>query len=212
MIPITIGIADDHLLVIQGIKAMLSKKSHLNIIFFAENGKSLLNNLKIALPDILLLDIQMPDMSGIDLCQQITKDYPSVKILALTNMDESFYVKQMIRNGAAGYLLKNTDQLTMINAIEEVMMGNQYLDKQIQKNLMDEMLLGKKRSAQQVVLTKRELEILGLIAKEFTNHEIAESLFISLRTVQTHRLNISHKLNAKNMVSLVKEAYKRGLI
>ncbi|NRF41733.1 response regulator transcription factor [Pedobacter foliorum] len=212
MIPITIGIADDHLLVIQGIKAMLSKKNHLSIVFAAENGNSLLNNLKIALPDVLLLDIQMPDMSGIDLCQQIAKDYPSVKILALTNMDESFYVKQMIRNGAAGYLLKNTDQLTMINAIEEVMMGNQYLDKQIQKNLMDEMLLGKKRSAQQVVLTKRELEILGLIAKEFTNHEIAESLFISLRTVQTHRLNISHKLNAKNMVSLVKEAYKRGLI
>lgn len=212
MIPITIGIADDHLLVIQGIKAMLSKKNHLSIVFAAENGNSLLNNLKISLPDVLLLDIQMPDMSGIDLCQQIAKDYPSVKILALTNMDESFYVKQMIRNGAAGYLLKNTDQLTMIDAIEEVMMGNQYLDKQIQKNLMDEMLLGKKRSAQQVVLTKRELEILGLIAKEFTNHEIAESLFISLRTVQTHRLNISHKLNAKNMVSLVKEAYKRGLI
>ncbi|WP_214227344.1 response regulator transcription factor [Pedobacter sp. B4-66] len=212
MIPITIGIADDHLLVIQGIKAMLAKKSHLSIVFAAENGKSLFDNLKIAQPDVLLLDIQMPDVSGIDLCQQVAKDYPSVKIVALTNMDESFYVKQMIRNGAAGYLLKNTDQFTMIEAIEEVMMGNQYLDKQIQKNLMEEMLLGKKRSAQQVMLTKRELEILGLIAKEFTNHEIAESLFISLRTVQTHRLNISHKLNAKNMVSLVKEAYKRGLI
>jgi len=212
MIPITIGIADDHMLVIQGIKAMLSKKNHLSIVFSAENGESLLNNLKISLPDVLLLDIQLPDVSGLDLCYQIAKEYPSLKILVLTNMDESFYVKQMIRNGAAGYLLKNTDQLTMIEAIEEVMMGNQYLDKQIQKNLMDEMLLGKKRSAQQVMLTKRELEILGLIAKEFTNHEIAESLFISLRTVQTHRLNISHKLNAKNMVSLVKEAYKRGLI
>lgn len=212
MIPITIGIADDHLLVIQGIKAMLSKKNHFSIVFAAENGESLLNNLEISLPDVLLLDIQLPDVSGLDLCHRVAKEYPSVKILVLTNMDESFYVKQMIRNGAAGYLLKNTDQLTMIEAIEEVMLGNQYLDKQIQKNLMDEMLLGKKRSAQQVVLTKRELEILGLIAKEFTNHEIAESLFISLRTVQTHRLNISHKLNAKNMVSLVKEAYKRGLI
>lgn len=212
MIPITIGIADDHLLVIQGIKAMLSKKSNMNIVFAADNGKSLLNNLKVTQPDVLLLDIQMPDMNGIDLCRQIDKDYPEVKVIALTNMDESHYVKQMIRNGASGYLLKNTDQVTMINAIEEVMLGNQYLDKQVQQNLMDEMLLGKKRAAQQVVLTKRELEILGLIAKEFTNHEIAERLFISLRTVQTHRLNISHKLNAKNLVTLVKEAYKRGLI
>jgi DNA-binding NarL/FixJ family response regulator len=127
-------------------------------------------------------------------------------------MDESHYVKQMIRNGASGYLLKNVDQLTMINAIEEVMIGNQYLDSQIRQNIMDEMLLGKKRSVQQVELTKRELEILALIAKEFSNNEIAEKLFISLRTVQTHRLNISQKLNAKNLVTLVKEAYRRGLI
>ncbi|WP_285060226.1 response regulator [Pedobacter ginsengisoli] len=211
MIPINIGIADDHLLVIQGIKAMLNKQPF-NIVFTAEDGKSLLNNLKVSVPDVLLLDIQMPGISGTDLCKQVSKDYPDVKILALTNLDESFYVKQMIRNGASGYLLKNTDQLTMIHAIEEVMMGRQFLDKQVQKNLMDEMLLGKKRSAHNVILTKRELEILGLIAKEFTNQEIADQLFISLRTVQTHRLNIGHKLNAKNLVALVKEAYKRGLI
>ncbi|HKG07202.1 MAG TPA: response regulator transcription factor [Pedobacter sp.] len=211
MIPITIGIADDHLLVIQGIQAMLGN-SNFKILFSANNGKDLLEIMLEAQPDVLLLDIQMPDMNGIDLCKIITRCYPDVKIIALTNMDESHYVKQMIRNGASGYLLKNVDQLTMISAIEEVMIGNQYLDKQVQQNLMDEMLLGKKRSVQQVVLTKRELEILGLIAKEFSNNEIADKLFISLRTVQTHRLNISHKLNAKNLVTLVKEAYKRGLI
>lgn len=211
MIPITIGIADDHLLVLQGIRAMLSG-SNLQILFSAVNGKDLLDCLDENQPDVLLLDIQMPDMSGVDLCRTIAKSYPEVKIIALTNMDESHYVKQMIRNGASGYLLKNVDQLTMINAIEEVMMGNQYLDNQIRQNIMDEMLLGKKRSVQHVELTKRELEILGLIAKEFSNNEIAEKLFISLRTVQTHRLNISQKLNAKNLVTLVKEAYKRGLI
>ena len=211
MIPITIGIADDHLLVIQGIQAMLGN-SNFKILFSANNGKDLLEIMLEAQPDVLLLDIQMPDMNGIDLCKIITRCYPDVKIIALTNMDESHYVKQMIRNGASGYLLKNVDQLTMISAIEEVMIGNLYLDKQVQQNLMDEMLLGKKRSVQQVVLTKRELEILGLIAKEFSNNEIADKLFISLRTVQTHRLNISHKLNAKNLVTLVKEAYKRGLI
>lgn len=211
MIPISIGIADDHLLVIQGIRAMLGD-SNFKILFSVSNGKDLLESLLNVQPDVLLLDIQMPDMSGIDLCRIITRCYPDMKIIALTNMDESHYVKQMVRNGANGYLLKNVDQQTMITAIEEVMLGNQYLDKQVQQSLMDEMLLGKKRSVQQVVLTKRELEILGLIAKEFTNNEIAGQLFISLRTVQTHRLNISHKLNAKNLVTLVKEAYKRGLI
>jgi DNA-binding NarL/FixJ family response regulator len=211
MIPITIGIADDHLLVIQGIRAMLSG-SNFQVLFSAVNGKDLLEHLSENQPDVLLLDIQMPDMNGVDLCKTITKCYPEIKIIALTNMDESHYVKQMIRNGASGYLLKNVDQLTMINAIEEVMIGNQYLDSQIRQNIMDEMLLGKKRSVQQVELTKRELEILALIAKEFSNNEIAEKLFISLRTVQTHRLNISQKLNAKNLVTLVKEAYRRGLI
>lgn len=211
MIPITIGIADDHLLVIQGIRAMLGS-GNFQVLFSAVNGKDLLEDLLENQPDVLLLDIQMPDMNGVDLCKTITKCYPEIKIIALTNMDESHYVKQMIRNGASGYLLKNVDQLTMINAIEEVMIGNQYLDSQIRQNIMDEMLLGKKRSVQQVELTKRELEILGLIAKEFSNNEIAERLFISLRTVQTHRLNISQKLNAKNLVTLVKEAYKRGLI
>ncbi|WP_276088203.1 response regulator transcription factor [Pedobacter sp. JY14-1] len=211
MIPITIGIADDHLLVIQGIRAMLSK-SNFEIVFSTNNGKGLLENLYEIQPDVLLLDIQMPDMNGIDLCREISRNYPDVKIIALTNMDESHYVKQMIRNGAHGYLLKNTDQTTMIEAIEEVMMGNQYLDRQVQQSLMDEVLLGKRRSVQQVMLTKRETEILALIAAEYSNNEIAEQLFISLRTVETHRLNISHKLNAKNLVSLVKEAYKRGLI
>lgn len=211
MIPITIGIADDHLLVIQGIRAMLGS-GNFQVIFSAVNGKDLLEHLSENQPDVLLLDIQMPDVNGVDLCSTITKCYPEIKIIALTNMDESHYVKQMIRNGASGYLLKNVDQLTMINAIEEVMIGNQYLDHQIRQNIMDEMLLGKKRSVQQVELTKRELEILGLIAKEFSNNEIAEKLFISLRTVQTHRLNISQKLNAKNLVTLVKEAYRRGLI
>ena len=211
MIPITIGIADDHLLVIQGIRAMLGG-GNFQVLFSAVNGKDLLEHLLENQPDVLLLDIQMPDMNGVDLCKTITKCYPEIKIIALTNMDESHYVKQMIRNGASGYLLKNVDQLTMINAIEEVMIGNQYLDSQIRQNIMDEMLLGKKRSVQQVELTKRELEILALIAKEFSNNEIAEKLFISLRTVQTHRLNISQKLNAKNLVTLVKEAYRRGLI
>jgi DNA-binding NarL/FixJ family response regulator len=209
---IKVGITDDHLLVINGLKAMLEKFDHIKIIFSENNGEALLRRLEQDKPDILFLDIQMPGTNGIDLCKTILKDRPDIKIIALTNFEESHYIKQMMRNGAQGYLLKNTDQNTLIEAIETVYKGQQYIDKHMQNALLNEMISGKKRSLSEVFLTKRELEILELIAKENTNQEIADKLFISLRTVQTHRLNITQKLDAKNTAALVKEAYKRGLI
>jgi DNA-binding NarL/FixJ family response regulator len=209
---VKVAIADDHLLVINGLRAMLEKFDHLNVIFSATNGQSLLNNLSENQPDVLLLDIQMPDMNGIDLCKSISKDYPDIKIIALTNLEESHYVKQMMRNGALGYLLKNVDQQNLVQAIETVVQDKQYIDYQIQKNMLNEALSGQKRTSQGVMLTKRELEILELIAKENSNQQIADKLFLSLRTVQTHRLNISQKLGVNNTAGLVKEAYKRGLI
>ena len=209
---IKVGITDDHLLVINGLRAMLQKFDHINVIFSENNGEALLKRLQTEQPDVLFLDIQMPGSNGIDLCKAVLKEYPEIKIIALTNFDESHYIKQMMRNGAQGYLLKNTDQNTLIEAIEAVYKGQQYIDKHMQNTLLNEMISGKKRSLSEVFLTKRELEILELIAKEHTNQEIADKLFISLRTVQTHRLNITQKLDAKNTAALVKEAYKRGLI
>jgi DNA-binding NarL/FixJ family response regulator len=212
MMNIKVGITDDHLLVINGLRAMLDKFAHISVIFSENTGDALLKRLKEDQPDVLFLDIQMPGSNGIDLCKQITRDYPDVKVIALTNFEESHYIKQMMRNGAQGYLLKNTDQNTLIEAIETVYKGQQYIDKYMQNALLNEMISGKKRNISEVFLTKRELEILELIAKEHTNQEIADKLFISLRTVQTHRLNITQKLDAKNTAALVKEAYKRGLI
>lgn len=208
----SIAIADDHLLVIGGLRAMLEKYEQLSLLFAVTNGEQLLQALEQQRPDILLLDIQMPGQSGIELCKVISSKYPEIRVIALTNFEESHYVKQMMRNGAKGYLLKNTDQDTLIKAIGTVMQNQPYIDAQIQKNMMEEMLSGKKRTLQEVLLTKREEEILAMIAKEHSNQEIADSLFISLRTVQTHRLNITQKLGAKNTASLVKEAFKRGLI
>jgi DNA-binding NarL/FixJ family response regulator len=210
--PIEVAIADDHLLVIGGLKAMMESDEEIKVLFAVTNGEQLLNTLQEARPDVLLLDIQMPGQSGIDLCKQISGKYPSIKIIALTNLEETHYVKQMIRNGAMGYLLKNTDRETLRKAIFAVMEGQQYIDAQIQKNMLQESLTGKKRTLQEVLLTKREEEILAMIAREHSNQEIADKLFISLRTVQTHRLNITQKLGAKNTAGLVQEAYKRGLI
>lgn len=209
---IRIAITDDHLLVIGGLRAMLESSQQYTILFAVTNGEQLLAALQEEQPDVLLLDIQLPGQSGIELCKIINRQYPLMKIIALTNFEESHYVKQMMRNGAHGYLLKNTDQQSLYRAIETVVGGQQFIDPQIQKNMMEEMLTGKKRNLQEVILTKREEEILAMVAKEHTNQEIADALFISLRTVQTHRLNITQKLGAKNTASLVNEAHKRGLI
>lgn len=209
---IRLGVTDDHLLVINGIQAMLAGFEHIQIIFTENTGNALLERLKDSSIDVLLLDIQLPDYSGIDLCKLVKRENNNIQIIALTNFGETHYVKQMIRNGASGYLLKNTDQNTLIEAIETVYKGEQFLDQQIKNALLEETLSGKKSNFLEVPLTKRETEILALIAQELSNQEIADRLFISLRTVETHRLNLTQKLNTKNTAGLVKEAYKRGLI
>ncbi|WP_374166762.1 response regulator [Arcticibacter sp. MXS-1] len=209
---IKVAIADDHLLIIGGLSSMLKKNKKFQLIFSATSGPELFLKLRETLPDVLFLDIQLPGLSGIEICKIVKQDYPSVRIIALTNHEESHFVKQMLRNGASGYLLKNTDGGRIAEAVEQVMQGGQYIDQVLQRAMLDELLSGKKKTTAGVMLTKREQEILGLIAQEYSNQEIADKLFISLRTVETHRLNISQKLNVKNTVGLVKEAYQRGLI
>lgn len=209
---IKVAIADDHLMVINGLKIMLEHSQDIEVVSTSINSNELFEALTKVSPDVLLLDIQMPGMSGIDICPVITKQYPSIKVIALTNFEQSHYVKQMIRNGAMGYLLKNTDQETLVEAIKTVHTGQQYIDSHIQKLLLEESISGRKASIFEIPLTKREKEILKLIAEERTNQQIADSLFISLRTVETHRLNLTQKLNIKNTAGLVKEAIKRGLI
>lgn len=208
---VKIAIADDHELIIQGLSLMLDNLPGIQIVLKNQGGLNLLEKLQECSPDILLLDIQMPAVSGIDLCKDITKQLPHIKIIALTNFNESYYVKQMLRNGARGYLLKNTDLETLVKATEEVHAGKLFLDPHVQ-HLLLEQLTHTRTNRTATKLTRRENEILKLIAEEQSNQEIADKLFISLRTVETHRLNLAQKLSAKNTVALVKEAMKRGLI
>lgn len=209
---IKLAITDDHLLVINGLKAMLAPYPHITIVYESNAATALMEALPTAQPDVLLLDIQMPDIDGLELCKQVHKNHPDIKIIALTNFMESHYIKQMLRNGASGYLLKNADEETLVAAIEQVCNGEQFLDPGIKQQLLHEMLTGQRSSGYEIPLTRREKEILKLIAEEHSNQQIAEKLFISLRTVETHRLNLTQKLAVKNTAGLVKEAIKRGLV
>ncbi len=209
---ITLAIADDHLIVVNGLRAMLARRNDISILFEASDGDMVLEQLQTQQPDILLLDIQMPGLAGPELCRKIHRQFPDIRILVLTSHDTPAYVKQMMRNGASGYLIKNSGMEELFNAINKVMAGEKYIDNYIRNGLVQEALTGQTVSRYEIPLTRREKDILQLIAEEFSNPEIAAQLCISLRTVETHRQNIVHKLRVKNTVGLVKEAIKRGLI
>jgi DNA-binding NarL/FixJ family response regulator len=209
---IRLAIVDDHAVVLDGLKTMLNSFDGLEVVYTTQSGHTLLNHLQSDTPDVLLMDIQMPDINGIDLCKQITRQHPSIKVIAFTSFDDSNYVKQIFRSGAKGYLLKNSDKQTIVKAIETVMQDEEYMDEAIKKILLQESITGQRRSLFEVPLTKREKEILKLIAEGLSSQEMADKLFISLRTVETHRLNLNQKLDVKNTAGLVKEAIKRGLI
>lgn len=207
---INIAVIDDHQVVINGLKAMLEGEG-IQVVFATTHAEVLKEYLSKEKVDVLFIDIQMPGISGIDLCKQIHKQYPFIKIIAFSSFDDSHLVKQMMRSGACGYVLKNADRQTVVKAIQTAVEGGEFLDETIKDILLKESISGQRRSIFEIPLTKREKEILKLIAEGLSNQEIADKLFISMRTVETHRLNLSQKLGAKNTVMLVKEAMKRGL-
>ncbi|MDQ3291447.1 MAG: response regulator transcription factor [Bacteroidota bacterium] len=209
---VKIAIIDDHQVVINGMLAMFADSPEVSISFTTTSGQELLQYLQHEQPNIIILDIQMPEVNGIDLTKQILKQHRHVKIIAFSSFADSQYVKQVLRNGASGYLLKNADLPTMLKAIKAVNRGEEFIDETIKNILLQESITGQRRSLFEIPLTKREKEILKLIAEENSNQEIADKLFLSLRTVETHRFNLTQKLGAKNTVSLVKEAIKRGLV
>lgn len=209
---IKLAIIDDHKVVIDGLISMFSMEPEIEIVLFCQNANELLIKFPLANPDILLMDIQMPGQNGIDLSYSILKEYPKLHIIAFSSFDDSHYIKQILRNGAKGYLLKNADKHTIIDAIFAVADGKEFIDERLKSALLQESIYGHKRSLHDIPLTNRETEILKLIAEEYTNQEIADKLFIGLRTVETHRLNLNQKLGVKTSAGLVIQAIKRGLI
>lgn len=212
MDPINIAIIDDHRVVVDGLKGMLAKYPHIRIGLATQDAGILMDYLAHHSVDVLLMDIQMPDVNGVELCKQIHRLAAPVAVMAFTSFDDSSYVKQLFRSGAKGYLLKNADADTIVQAIETLAGGGEFMDEMIKKILLQESISGQRRSIFEIPLTKREKEIVQLIADGLSNQEIADRLFIALRTVETHRLNINQKLGVKNSAGVIKEAIKRGMI
>jgi len=205
---IRVAIADDQVIVLTGLQRILLTSADIEVTGLYKNGEELLEALKADQPDVLLLDIQMPGLSGIELAGIISKQYPAVKIIAITNVDVIPQVKKMLAQGSMGYLLKDASAEIILQAVETVAKGGQYLHEPIRSLLLKSF----SDSSTKQVITKREKEILGYIVEGFTNKEIADKLFLSLRTVENHRNNLLQKFNAKNTAGLVKLAIEEGLV
>ncbi|MBS1687588.1 MAG: response regulator transcription factor [Bacteroidetes bacterium] len=208
---IKVAITDDHPLIIKGVKDVINANPQFELCGVYSSGADLLNGLLQQVPDVLLLDIQLPDKMGNELSRIVNKRYPQIAILALTNMDTIYYLKEMLQHGCMGYLTKHTDEAILTQAIMQVYNGEQFIEDGLKEQLADS-ILQKRNQLKSPQLTQREKEILQLIAREYTNQQIADKLFIALRTVENHRLSISQKLNSKNTAGLIKTALRMGLI
>lgn len=209
--PILIAILDDHQIVIDGLKLLLAGQDNFKIVAEHTRGYDLLETLKHKKIDLVLTDIMMPDMDGYEVALRIKNDFPEVKVLALSMNGEGVLVDKMIEQAdIAGYLLKTSDKKELIQAIEEVSAGNTYFSKEILSELKSFQKI--KKENEQINLTTREIEIIQCIAQDLSNKQIADKLFISERTVETHRKNIFRKTNIHSAMSLVEFAKKRKII
>jgi len=212
---IRIVLVDDHKLVRDGIRSQLTNGDHpYQIVAEAANGVEALEVLKEVEADLVIMDINMDLMDGISCTEKIGKLYPHLKVLALTMLNENLHIKQMLKAGAAGYLLKNCEENDLKNAINTIYEGGTYYSSEVTRLIMNS-FSGQKgnnsKKGERIPLTRRENEVLQLILKEYTNKEIAEELFISLRTVDAHKRNLLEKTRSKNVAGLVLYAINHQL-
>ncbi len=210
---INILIADDHQLMIDGIKATLEGIEDFNIVAHANNGFQVLEKLDDGMEvHVILMDINMPKMDGLTCTKEVRKRFPSVKVVALSQYDEKRFVKRMVKNGASGYLLKDSGKDLLEEAIRAVHSGENYFSEKLSMRLISQELKTEDTKSLFPKLTGRELEILNLIGKEYSSQEIAEKLFISFHTVESHRANLMYKAGVKNTAGLVRWAVENDLL
>src|SRR5690606_38095720 len=205
---INIFIADDHPLVAAGLTTLLKPYKQIRVLGSYMNAVRLMEGLRQRLPDVLLLDLMLPDRSGKELVADIREAHPDLRILVLTSLDMPAMISSMMRRGCRGYLLKGAGPEVLLEAIEAVHRGETYIEPALRESLLQNVIQYKSKNEAIPLpeLSEREKEILQLIAQEYTTREISEKLFISYRTAENHRYNLLQKLDVKNTVGLVKAA------
>jgi DNA-binding NarL/FixJ family response regulator len=201
-------LTDDHAILLGGLVKIIESEPDLEVVGTAGSVGETMEKLTQTKTDLLITDYNLPDEDGLALVQKVKSKYPNMKILVLSMHDEAHLVKEVLKEGVNGYMVKNDSHKQLISAIYTIKSGNTYLSSQIN----DILIKGLNGEGEQKLLTTREREILKLIAKEYTNKDIAEELFISERTVETHRKNILRKTRTHNLVGLIKYAYANNLI
>lgn len=212
---IRVVMADDHAVVREGVKMILAREPDIEIVGEASNGREALEIIRETRPAVVIMDISMPEMGGIEATRRAKEAWPEVNVLALTMHEDENYVFQLLKAGASGYVLKRAAAQDLVQAIRSAAKGEAFLYPTVAKSLVADYLRriaeGEDRSRYDG-LTPREREILTLIAEGLSNQEMAERLYISIKTVQTHRAHIMEKLDLHNRTELVRYAIRKGLI
>ena len=207
---IRLVLADDHQLFLDGLQSLLSSSPEIEILGSALNGQQAIDLVSKLHPDLILLDVNMPEMDGIETTTYIKAHFPEVKVLILTMFNTPDFIGNLVACGADGYILKNTGQEELLNSINKVKNGEPYFGAAVTSTIMSS--FRKSNAAEpEAHLTKREVDVLNLITQECTTQEIADKLFISNHTVETHRKNLLSKLNVRNTAGLVKYAIGKNL-
>jgi DNA-binding NarL/FixJ family response regulator len=213
---IGILLADDHAVVRQGLRALLEAEGDIDVVGEAENGRQAVAQAKKTLPDVVVMDVAMPGMNGLEATRQIVRNIPSSKVLVLTSYGDDDYVNQLLEAGATGYLVKQTAAADLLKAIREVHQGNTFFSPSIAKRLRqqeNEALAGGQTPAGRTGrLTSREAEVLQLVAEGFANKQIAAELSISIKTVEKHRQQAMNKLNIHDIAGLTRYAISKGWV
>lgn len=206
--PIKLILVDDHRIVLDGLRSLFQDDDEFKVVAAVGTPQEAWEKVQQTPPDILLTDYTLPGMTGLELAMKVKEKYPDVRRVILSMHDEGHLIKQVMREGVDGYLLKNIQQTELKNALRQIHKGMPYVSPEITRQLMTN--LG--RDDKYELLTEREQEILRLIVQELSNKQIAEKLFISERTVETHRKNIFRKTNTSSLVGLVKFAFEHNIV
>lgn len=211
----TIVIAEDHQLFREGLKSMLADNEHFDVIAEAGDGLEAIRHIRRKQPDLLLLDLSMPRLSGISVIKDVKSAFPEVKILALTIHESDQYVLEAFEAGADGYCIKDASREELMLAVKSVIGGKRYISPGIADSVMEGFIEGRKKLKKETTwdtITQREREVLKLLAEGYLNKEIAELLSISVKTVEKHRANIMAKLDLHNASALTAYAIEKGLV